>query len=47
MNEKNIYKVIENNKNKQVDSYVNAIKKLVKDNEEYYKDKKYADYFRQ
>ena len=47
MDEKKIFEIIEKNKEKQVDSYVNAIKKLVKNNEKYYKDKKYAENFKE
>lgn len=37
---------IEQNKEKQVDKYVDCIKRVVRNNPAYYKDKKYADKFK-
>lgn len=46
MNKEKLFQKIEENKKLQVDKYVNSIKILVKEHREYYKDKEYADKFK-
>lgn len=45
MDEKKLLKKIEENKSKQVNKYVECIKKIVRNDPIYYKDKKYAEKF--
>lgn len=45
MDEKKLLSKIKENKEKQVDKYVNCIKKIVQSDPLYYKDKKYAEKF--
>lgn len=46
MDKEKLFQKIEENKKSQVDKYVNSIKKLVKEHREYYKDKEYAEKFK-
>lgn len=46
MDKQKLFKKIEEKKNKQVGQYVNIVKKIVKDDPEYYRDKKYAEKFK-
>ena len=46
MDKEKLLKKIEENKKLQVDKYVKSIKMLVKEHKEYYKDKKYAEKFK-
>lgn len=46
MDEKKLFEKVEENKSKQVDKYVNCIKKIVQNDPVYYKNKKYADKFK-
>ena len=47
MDEKKLLDKIKQKKEKQVDIYVNSIKKVVQRDPVYYKDRKYADKFKQ
>lgn len=46
MNKEKLFQKIEENKKLQVDKYVNSINVLVKEHREYYKDKEYAEKFK-
>lgn len=46
MDKEKLFQKIEENKKLQVDKYVNSIKMLVKEHREYYKDKEYAEKFK-
>ncbi len=46
MNKQKLFEKIEEKKNTQVNKYVNTIKKVVRDNPEYYSKKDYAEKFR-
>ena len=46
MDKEKLFQKIEENKKMQVDKYVNSIKMLVKEHKEYYKDKEYAEKFK-
>ena len=46
MDKQKLFQKIEEKKKKQVDKYVNTIKKIVNDDPEYYRNKKYAGKFK-